>query len=311
MFYSLLALVVGSLTSVQSRLNGQLSKDIHNGIAAALISFLTGWIFVTLVCLLWKPDRTGLANIWKALRTRRLKPWEVIGGMGGGFFVAIQSSTVPIIGVAIFTICAVGGQTISSMVVDLIGLSPSGKHKVTPVRAITAIVTLISVTIAVYPDLQSATFKFAPIVLAIIVGVVVSFQQAINGRVNVVSTRPLATTFMNFLMGSTVLSIALMINLTHGGTIGALPANIVVYLGGMIGVIYISVSAFTVRHIGILNMILFSVTGQLIGALLLDWLAPAAHTKVTAYLLTGTAMTLGAVLSSRLFTLNREKRARA
>jgi bacterial/archaeal transporter family-2 protein len=311
MFYSLLALVVGSLTSVQSRLNGQLSKDIHNGIAAALISFLTGWLFVILVCLLWKPDRNGLANIWKALRARRLKPWEVIGGMGGGFFVAIQSSTVPIIGVAIFTICAVGGQTISSMIVDLIGLSPSGKHKVTPVRAITAFITLISVTIAVYPDLQSATFRFAPILLAIIVGVVVSFQQAINGRVNVVSTRPLATTFLNFLMGSTVLTIALMINLARGGSIGTLPTNFVVYLGGIIGVIYIAVSAFTVRHIGILNMILFSVTGQLIGALLLDWLAPAAHTKVTAYLLTGTAMTLGAVLSSRLFTLNREKRARA
>ena len=308
MFYSFLALIIGSLTSVQSRLNGQLSKDIHNGIAAALISFLTGWLFVILVCLLWKPDRNGLANIWRALRARRLKPWEVIGGMGGGFFVAIQSSTVPIIGVAIFTICAVGGQTISSMIVDLIGLSPSGKHKVTPVRAITAIVTLISVTIAVYPDLQSATFRFAPILLAIIVGVVVSFQQAINGRVNVVSTRPLATTFVNFLMGSTVLTIALIINLARGGTIGALPTNFVVYLGGIIGVIYIAVSAFTVRHIGILNMILFSVTGQLIGALLLDWLAPAANTKVTSYLLTGTAMTLGAVVSSRIFTLRQSKK---
>jgi len=308
MFYSLLALVIGSLTSVQSRINGQLSKDIHNGIAAALISFLSGWLFVIIVCILWKPDRNGLANIWKALRTRRLKPWEVIGGMGGGFFVAIQSSSVPIIGVAIFTICAVGGQTISSMIVDLIGLSPSGKHKVTPVRAITAIVTLISVTIAVYPDLQSATFRFAPILLAIIVGVVVSFQQAINGRVNVVSTRPLATTFVNFLMGSTVLTIALMINLARGGTIGALPTNFVVYLGGIIGVIYIAVSAFTVRHIGILNMILFSVTGQLMGALLLDWLAPAANTKVTSYLLTGTAMTLGAVVSSRIFTLRQSKK---
>jgi transporter family-2 protein len=229
--------------------------------------------------------------------------------MGGGFFVAIQSSTVPIIGVAIFTICAVGGQTISSMIVDLIGLSPSGKHKVTPVRAVTAIVTLISVTIAVYPDLQSATFRFAPILFAIIVGVVVSFQQAINGRVNVVSTRPLATTFVNFLMGSTVLTIALIINLARGGTVGALPTTFVVYLGGIIGVIYIAVSAFTVRHIGILNMILFSVTGQLIGALLLDWLAPAAHTKVTSYLLTGTAMTLGAVVSSRIFTLRQSKKA--
>jgi uncharacterized membrane protein YdcZ (DUF606 family) len=52
---------------------------------------------------------------------------------------------------------------------------------------------------------------------------------------------------------------------------------------------------------GILNFILGSVTGQLIGALLLDWLAPAAHTSVSGYLVTGVFMTLGSILMSRYF----------
>ena len=186
------------------------------------------------------------------------------------------------------------------MLVDFIGLSPSGKHRVTFLRAVTAIVTLLSVTIAVYPQLRNATFKLTPIFLAVIVGVVIAFQQALNGRMNVIATRPLSTTFVNFLMGSFVLSIALTINLSRGGSIGPLPRGILVYLGGPIGVIFIAVSAYTVKHLGILNFILFSVTGQLIGALLLDWLAPAAHTKISAYLITGTAMTLIAVVSSRL-----------
>ena len=259
MLFAALAIVVGALTAVQSRLNGQLSKDIHNGIAAALISFATGWIFVIAACVFNKPDRDGLIRIWTNLRSRSLKPWEIVGGMGGGFFVAIQSSVVPTIGVAIFTICTVGGQTASSMIVDFIGLSPSGKHRVTIVRALTAVVTLISVTVAVYPDLHSSTF------------------------------------------------IALIINLARGGSIGNLPHGWLVYLGGPIGVIFIAVSAYTVKHLGILNFILFSVSGQLVGALLLDWLAPAAHTKVSAYLITGTFMTLGAVISSRLFT-NRKAR---
>ena len=302
MLFAVLATVVGALTAVQSRLNGQLSTDIHNGIAAALISFGTGWIIVIIACLFNRPDREGLQNIWHSLRSRRLKLWETIGGMGGGFFVAIQSSVVPVIGVAIFTICTVGGQTASSMLVDFIGLSPSGKHRVTLLRALTAIVTLFSVTIAVYPQLRSATFKFTPILLAIIVGIIIAFQQALNGRINVVATRPLATTFVNFLMGSFILIIALAINLFRGGSIGHLPGGILVYLGGPIGVIFIAVSAYTVKHLGILNFILFSVTGQLIGALLLDWLAPAAHTKISAYLITGTTMTLIAVVSSRLLT---------
>ena len=309
MLFAIMAVVVGALTSIQSRLNGQLSTDIHNGIAAALISFGTGWIFVIAACLFNRPDREGLAKIWSGLKSKKLRPWEIIGGMGGGFFVAIQSSVVPTIGVAIFTICTVGGQTASSMVVDFIGLSPSGKHRITWIRSITAVITLFSVTVAVYPQLRSATFKAAPIILAITVGIVIAFQQALNGRLNVVSTRPLSTTFVNFLMGSIVLSVALAINLGRGGSIGRLPHGIVVYLGGPIGVIFIAVSAYTVKHLGILNFILFSVTGQLIGALLLDWLAPAAHTKISAYLITGTAMTLIAVVSSRVLTFRKSVKA--
>ena len=308
MLFAALASIVGALTAIQSRLNGQLSTDIHNGIAAALISFGTGWIFVIAFCLFNKPDRLGLTNIWTGLRKRTLKPWEIIGGMGGGFFVAIQSSVVPVIGVAIFTICTVGGQTASSMVVDFLGISPSGKHRVTWLRGLTAIITLLSVTIAVFPQLRSSTFKIAPIVLAITVGIVVAFQQALNGRMNVISARPLATTFVNFLMGSIVLTIALIYNLLRGGSIGNLPHGIVVYLGGPIGVLFIAVSAYTVKHLGILNFILFSVTGQLIGALLLDWLSPAAHTKVSAYLITGTTMTLIAVVSSRIFDARKRVR---
>ena len=302
MLFPILAIVVGALTSIQSRLNGQLSTDIHNGIAAALISFGTGWIFVIAACLFNPPDRQGLINIWHALKNGRLKPWEILGGVGGGFFVAVQSSIVPAIGVAIFTICTVGGQTVSSMIVDLIGLSPSGKHRVTWLRSITALIILLSVTVAVYPQLRNSTFRFTPIILAITVGVVIAFQQALNGRTNVVSTRPLATTFVNFLTGAFVLTIALGINLARGGSIGPLPHGPLVYLGGPIGVIFIAVSAFSVKHLGILNFILYSVTGQLIGALLLDWLAPAAHTKISTYLVTGTAMTLIAVVSSRLLT---------
>lgn len=309
MLFAIMAVVVGALTAIQSRLNGQLSTDIHNGIAAALISFGTGWIFVIAACLFNRPDREGLAKIWSGLKTKKLRPWEIIGGMGGGFFVAIQSSVVPTIGVAIFTICTVGGQTASSMVVDFIGLSPSGKHRITWIRSITALITLFSVTVAVYPQLRSATFKAAPIILAITVGIVIAFQQALNGRLNVVSTRPLSTTFVNFLMGSIVLSFALAINLGRGGSIGHLPHGVIVYLGGPIGVIFIAVSAYTVKHLGILNFILFSVTGQLIGALLLDWLAPAAHTKISAYLITGTAMTLIAVVSSRVLTLRKSVKA--
>jgi len=299
--YPFLAIFVGALTAVQSRLNGQLSKDIHNGIAAAIISFGTGWLVLFILCFGLKEERAGLANIWKGVKSGRLARWEIVGGMGGGFFVATQSITVPKLGVAIFTIATVGGQTVASLLVDKIGLSPAGKKQITIPRVFAAIMVLFAVTVAVYPDLAHSTFSFGAVGITLFVGVVISFQQALNGRVNVVATRPLATAFLNFVMGTIVLSVALAINLGNGGTIGHLPTNPWIYLGGPIGVIFISVSAFAVKRMGILNFVLSSVTGQLIGALALDWLAPAAHTSVNSFLITGVLMTLGSILIGRYF----------
>ena len=301
MLYPLLAVLVGALTAIQSRLNGQLSKDIHNGLAAAIISFGSGWIVLFILCFGIKVERQGLRNIWKAVNSGRLKRWEVIGGMGGGFFVATQSITVPKLGVAIFTIATVGGQTVASLLVDKLGIGPAGKKQVTIPRIFAAVMTLFAVTVAVFPDLSHATFSAIAVAMTLVVGVVISFQHALNGRVNVVATRPLATAFLNFLMGTFVLAIALAINLGNGGSIGHLPTTAWLYLGGPIGVIFISTSAFIVKHMGILNFVLTSVTGQLIGALALDWLAPAAHTKVSSYLVTGVIMTLGSILISRYF----------
>jgi len=299
--YPLLAVLVGALTAIQSRLNGQLSKDIHNGLAAAIISFGSGWIVLFILCFGIKVERQGLRNIWKAVNSGRLKRWEVIGGMGGGFFVATQSITVPKLGVAIFTIATVGGQTVASLLVDKLGIGPAGKKQVTIPRIFAAVMTLFAVTVAVFPDLSHATFSAIAVAMTLVVGVVISFQHALNGRVSVVATRPLATAFLNFLMGTFVLAIALAINLGNGGSIGHLPTTAWLYLGGPIGVIFISTSAFIVKHMGILNFVLTSVTGQLIGALALDWLAPAAHTKVSSYLVTGVIMTLGSILISRYF----------
>jgi transporter family-2 protein len=301
MLYPFLAIFVGALTAVQSRLNGQLSKDIHNGIASAIISNGVGWTILFILCFGLKEERAGLANIWKSVKSGNLKRWEIVGGMGGGFFLAGQSITVPKLGVAIFTIATVGGQTVASLIVDKIGLSPAGKKRITVPRVFSAILVLFAVTVAVFPDLSHATFSVIAVAVTIFVGVVMSFQQALNGRVNVVARRPLATAFLNFLMGTLVLAIALTINLGNGGTIGHLPTNPWIYLGGPVGVIFISISAFAVKRMGILNFALSSVTGQLLGALALDWLAPAAHTSVNSFLITGVVMTLGSILLGRYF----------
>jgi transporter family-2 protein len=304
--FPLLAFIVGMLTATQSRINGQLSHVLGNGLMAAIVSFGSGLIVLTTVNLISQGKRSALARVIHSLRSGQLKPWQVIGGMGGGFFVAVQSITVPQIGVALFSITSIGGQTLASLLVDKLGISPRGKQAISPVRVFVAVAILLAVTVSVFPDLGKASFKFLPLILGLIVGCIVAFQQAINGRVNEVSQEPLSTALINFMMGTFVLAIALGVNQLTGAHINAFPHQWWLYAGGMCGVAYIAVSAHVVKHLGILNFILFSVTGQLVAAVFIDWAFPTPRAKLTSYLVSGTAMTLAAVAISRF--LSREKK---
>ena len=301
MLFGLVTIFIGFLAAVQSRVNGQFSKDVHNGLAAALISFLTGWIIILILMAFLPKERVGLRTIFHAMRHKALRRWEVTGGAIGGFFVATQSISVPLIGVALFTIVTVAGQTVASLYVDKYGLSPRGKQHITPPRVIAAALTLVAICIAVYPDLKHSSLRFLPLIFSLIVGCLASLQQALNGRVNEIAKSPLATTWMNFLTGTTVVALALIVNLLTGGSVGPLPSNPFIYLGGSIGVIFIALSATIIRHMGVLNFILFSVTGQLLGAVALDWLFPAYKGALTINLIVGVLLTIGAIAFARYF----------
>lgn len=305
--YGLLTLFVGALASVQSRANGQLSVDVHSALGAAVISNAVGWTILWIIVLARKSERDGFRVFLRAIKNREMHWWELMGGVGGAFFLSVQSSAVPEIGVAVFTICLVGGQTATSLLVDKIGLSTNGKQPITWPRVFAAIMTLLAVSIAVYPDLGTVNFKVVTIVLCLAVGVVVAFQHAINSRINVIAKNPMITTWLNFFVGISFLTIALVIDLLRGGSVGPLPHNFWVYIGGPCGLLFVAVAASVVRTMGVLNFILFSVTGQLVGALLLDWLLPTNAGALNGYLITGTVITLVSIAFSRFFHANQQK----
>ena len=304
--YGLLALVVGALTSVQGRANGQLGTDIHNALGAAIISNLVGWAILWVLLLGRRSDRTGLVELVRAVRSGELRWWILLAGIGGTLYVSMQSIAVPQIGVGIFTICIVGGQALSSLVVDKIGFSTNGKQHITWPRIFMAIMTLIAVTVAVYPELGKSNFKLIIVLLCITAGVVGSFQFAMNSQINLTTGRPIVTAWLNFFVGTFFIAIALGVDFAKGGSMGSLPRNPWVYIGGPCGVIFIAVAANVIKSMGVLNFVLFSVTGQLLGALLLDWLIPAHKGALTGFLITGTAITLGSILLSRYFQFSKE-----
>lgn len=306
-WYGLLAIFVGGLTALQSRVNGRLSIHLENGILAGFISNLSGWVILTIMVALSSSNRASFKASVASIRKGDIKVWEVLGGFGGSFFLAAQGSGVPVIGIALFTISLVAGQTSTSLLVDKLGISPSGKKPITRLRVITAGFTLLGVTVAVIPKLSEGSFDIFYILVALGVGVIVSFQQAINGRFNVLTQKPIVTAWFNFATGTSLLVVFVAIKSLFGGEFGTFPNNPLLYTGGLLGLTFIAISAYTISELGVLNFIMLSVAGQLFTALLVDALAPVHGSTLSGFVIFGTFITFISIAIPRILDLLKKK----
>jgi transporter family-2 protein len=80
-----------------------------------------------------------------------------------------------------------------------------------------------------------------------------------------------------------------------------------IYTGGVIGVIYIAFTSTIVQHLGVLTFTLFSVGGQLAASLVIDLVSPTDGVSVSAYLVTGLAMTYIGVIAGGVGNLRVKK----
>ena len=97
----IIAFLTATLIAFQARVNGELSHLLGNPIQAATVSFGSGLIVISVIALFNRHMRQGLVGIKKGIVEGGLKRWNLFAGMLGGIFVAIQTNTVTIIGVAV------------------------------------------------------------------------------------------------------------------------------------------------------------------------------------------------------------------
>jgi transporter family-2 protein len=296
-----LAVLSGLAMAAQSRINGQLGAELHDAMLAAVISFGGGLLILFVGLAVLPGMRSGLRRVGAAVRDGGLRPWQCLGGVGGALFVAGQSITVGVVGVALFTVAVVAGQTLSGLVVDRAGLGPAGSQSLTWPRVIGALLTLVAVTWSVSAGLGGQdSAQLWVLVLPLVAGACVAVQQAVNGHVNIAAGNPLTAALVNFTVGTLVLLLGWLVSLLlRGGPVG-LPTNPVLYLGGVVGIVFIALAAVVVRWTGVLLLGLAAIAGQLIGAVLLDALVPAPGEHLTAATLIGTAVALAAVVIAAL-----------
>lgn len=303
-----LPLAVGSglAIPVQGRINGALGARLNDGIAAAAVSFSTGLLVMIVISLVLPRGRAGLARILPAVRNRAFPRIYVVAGAIGALFVFAQSFTVGILGVALFTVATVTGQTVSGLLVDRLGIGPAGKKSVTGIRIIGCILTIAAVAWAVSPRFSSggagdgAAGLLIPLILPVAAGFLMSFQQAMNGTATLHYGTPIAATLVNFVAGCVVLWAAFAVKLAVAGPANPLPGEWWYYLGGPMGCVFIGLGALLVRSLGVLVTGLGMIAGQLLGSLGLDLVLPAPGTIVAPATVLGTLLTLGAIILATL-----------
>jgi len=288
---------VGGMVAVQAHLNGLLAHDLGSGLAgaavAALLSFGSGFVLLCLICTLNSRARRGLRRVADAVRGGRLRPWHLVGGAGGAMLVTAQGITVATIGVALFTVAVVAGQTSSAMLVDKIGVGPSGRHPVTANRAVGAGLAVVAVVLAV-SDRLGVDNGLAPVALLLaavpmLAGAATAWQQAVNGQVSVVGG-PLAAGAINFVVGTVILCLFVGAAVSVWGLPSTLPGEWWLYMGGAIGVVFISAAAALVRFLGVLLFGLCAIAGQVISSLAVD--LALSDTHIGALTVVGAGLTL-------------------
>lgn len=294
-----LAVAAGSVMPLQGRINSRLAHLTGDPVLAALCSFAAGLVVMVLVSVLTPRGRRGLARIRPALAAGSVRPWYAVAGVIGGLLVLTQSATIGPLGVAVFTVAVVTGQVVGGMVVDRLGLSPAGVQRLTPRRLTGAALALAAVALVVWPSLGEAGGGPGWALLALLpllAGLATAGQQVFNARQTTAYGTAIPATLVNFTAGVLFLGVVWGgIALASGHGMPALPHDWRLYLGGPLGCVFIGVGAMVVPRLGVFAATLGLVSGNLLGSLVVDLVAPTDGSTVTTTTVLGTLGALAAV----------------
>ncbi|MGX1792960.1 DMT family transporter [Microbacterium sp. NPDC055312] len=267
------AVSIGAMTAVQARINGVLGVRIDDGVVAGLISFSVGLVVLIAVMLALPSGRAGAARLLTGIRSRTIPFWMLLGGTCGALTVTTQGLVAGVLGVSLFTVGVVAGQTLHGLLLDRIGVGPSGVVAITAGRVIGGALALAAVGVSLAGDVL-ATSPLWLLLLPFAAGAGIAWQAAANGRLARRVASPLTATLTSFVAGTVVLLAAAAVSISTIGMPEALPAEPWLYAGGLLGFAYILLGAWLVPYTGVLLLGLGSVLGQLVTSVVIDVVWP-------------------------------------
>ncbi|MEU1311236.1 DMT family transporter [Streptomyces cinnamoneus] len=298
------ATAAGAVLALQAWVNGRLGEAVHDPVAAAAVSDGVSFAVLALLCPFLPGFRRGTARLARRpghgpgrAGAPVLRPWHFLGGIVGGVVVLSQATSTAALGTALYTIALVAGQSLSGLWVDHHGIGPGPATRADARRLAGAALALAAVTVPLLGALSAHTVWLA--LLPFAAGIGLSWQMAVNGRLDAVAGTPYPSVALNFLLGVLVVAAALVVDLAVSGAPAHWPHDLLLYSGGLLGVAFVMASVLLVRHTGVLVMGLAMTGGQTLGSLAVDLAADGGGRTGTATLLSSAAIVLAAVLAAR------------
>lgn len=301
---ALLVFSSGVTAAIQSRSNGTLSVESGSAWATALWSFGSGWVVLT-VGFVVPSVRHGMRNVYAGFRAGRIAWWQFAGGIIGGLYVGIQAQVVPALGVALFLIAVVAGQTVGALFVDRFGLGVVSPRPLSWARVAWATLAVGGAALAMSDrlgEIESPLALVAPVLASVAIGVFVSMQGALNGMVRQESKDFWFTAWVNYTWGLAIIAVVALF-----ATGGRLPSFASLsgapwwaYIGGWLGIWFVVIGAVAVKPLGSLLLMLLVIAGQLLGAVVLDSIVPATRHLVTPTLIVGVLVAMVAAMGASM-----------
>ena len=268
-FAVLIMLAVSAQFALQAPVNARLA--VHTGkVPAALVSFLVGVTALALLVIV-SGGVDDLGGIGDA------SLWELTGGLIGAAFVLTTLATVPIIGAGGVAAATMTGQMSGSIALDALGAFGLDTEPVSAARVAGAALLLAGTLLIIGRRRDRIDAAPAPAgvgrrlaAVAIVAGgLLLAAQAPINARLGD-SVGEIDAAFLNFVVGSAVLALAVVIGRSGTG-FSALPGVPRRYLlGGLIGAAYVITAVTLVRTIGAGGIAAATITGQLVASVALD-----------------------------------------
>ncbi|MFF0933168.1 DMT family transporter [Proteus mirabilis] len=290
--------LAGMLSPMQSAVNGQLGHVLKDGNASAVISFASGLVVMFFIIMSKKQYRQQFASIPTLIKTRKIPLWNWFAGLCGAMVVFSEGASASALGIATFQTALISALLLSGLLCDRFGIGVDEKKYFTPYRVLGAVLAVVATLFVVSPQWHSTSFIYLAI-LPFLAGLLAGWQPAGNSKVAEATGSMMVSITWNFIVGFTVLTIALVVRMALGHITLELPATWWMYLGGPLGLMSIALMAILVRGLGLLMLGVASTAGQLLGSVLIDLLLPSLGNTVYLVTIIGTLFALvGAIVTT-------------